>query len=224
MKGSRARAVRAVLAAIVLGAPLAARAAEQLDWCAPLVVRPDQRFYTFSPPCTPWWPDDEIARRADFVLDGFLHPTSSSIAPDQSSCFGPNTMAGSKAYHDRLRALAASYGRSLTFVYQARFDVVDRHTMATPGFDADYLVDSTRNWRASTDFFQRDASASCACGCEWSDAPGPFHPDAPPYRMRDLIDADGGADSYQSKLFYGMNPGSGGTFAGAPRRFFGSEA
>ena len=58
------------VALLVLGAPRAL-AVEQLDWCAPVVVRPDQRFYTFTPPCEPWWPDDEIARRADLVLDGF---------------------------------------------------------------------------------------------------------------------------------------------------------
>jgi hypothetical protein len=201
----------------------ATRAAEQLDWCAPLVVRPDQRFWAGPPTCEPWWPDDEIARRADLVLDGFLPPWDTGVALEPASCFGTKSMASSAAYHARMRAAAAGYGRSLVFVYQARFDLVDRHTAGSPGFDPDSLVDATRSWRSSTDFFARDRSASCACGCEWSDDAGPQGQPAG-QRLRDLLDAAGGAGTYESSVVYSMQPSEGGSAQGAPRRFFGSAA
>jgi hypothetical protein len=215
------RILAVALAAHLLVAP--AFAVEQLDWCAPVVVRPDERFYTFTPPCEPWWPDDEIARRADFILDGFPRPSNSTIPADGNSCWGAKTMESSRAYHDRLRAAAAGYGRSLVFVYQARFDLVARTDAGTPGFDPAFLLDAQRSWRQVTDFFTRDRTPSCVCGCEWSDdagAPGQL----PGQRMRDLIDAIGGPDTYQHKIFYGGRPSSGGSAAGAPRRFFGVSA
>ena len=132
MRRSSSRPLRAAArAALALAALLtagAAGAAEQLDWCAPIAVRPDQRFYTTRPPCEPWWPDDEIARRADVVLAGFLRPSDSVVPPDPSTCFGPKSMESSRTYNDRLHALAASYGRSVTIVYQSRLDLIDRHT------------------------------------------------------------------------------------------------
>jgi hypothetical protein len=198
-----------------------AGAVEQLDWCAPVVVRPDTRFFTFTPPCEPWWPDDEIARRADLVLDGFLQPSNSTIAPGYGgTCWGPQTMQSSSAYHDRLRAAAASYGRSLVFVYEGRFDLVTRAEAGTPGFDPAFLVDAQRDWRQVTDFFTRDRTPSCACGCEWSDDIGAIG-QAPGTRMRDLVDALGGIGTYEHKVVYGTRPSSGGSAAGAPRRFFG---
>jgi hypothetical protein len=197
-----------------------AAAVEQLDWCAPVVVRPEYRYWDYAT-CEPWWPDDEIARRADFVLGGFLRPESSSLAPETSICFGPNTMASSKAYAERLRARAATYGRSLHFIYLPRVDLVDRHTAASPGFDADFLLDAARGWRQSTDFFARDASPACACGCEWSEDPGPAFVGRPPgERMRDVVDAEGGPGTYQRKIQYTSPLGTGGTLPGAPRLFF----
>jgi hypothetical protein len=218
---------RAVLAAAVLAAasawPPAARAVEQLDWCAPIAVRPDARFYTQAPACEPWWPDDEIARRADLVFDGFLHPSISPVAPDASNCWGPETMASSGAYHARLRALAAGYGRSLVFVYASRLDLVDRATAGTPGLRPEFLVDTDSSWRSVTDFFVRDRTPTCGCGCEWSDDASALG-QAPGQRLRDLIDAVGAPGSYATKVFYGIRPSSGGSAAGAPRRFFGSSA
>lgn len=200
-----------------------ASAAEQLDWCAPIVVRPDERFYTFSPPCEPWWPDDEIARRADVVLDGFLHPSDSPIPPESSNCFGPKTMQGSRAYHDRLRALAATYDRTIEFVYQSRLDLVDQKTIGSPGFDADFLVDADRGWRESTDFFYRDRTPSCACGCSWSEDIGALG-QQPGHRLRDFIDASGGPGTYETKVYYPARASTGGSQQGAPRRFFGLTA
>jgi len=212
-----------LLAVVGLGADLA-RAAEQLDWCAPLVYRPDARWYRTNP-CEPWWPDDEIARRADYVLDGFLNPSNSWSTPDHATCWGSATMESSGAYHQRLRTAAAAYGRTLRIIYFSRLDLVDHHTAATPGFEADYLVDAGESWRNVTDFFQRDTTPPCACGCEWNDALGPAFVNAPPgQRMRDLIDAVSSPGTYQTKIFYGSRVSSGGSLAGAPRKFFGLAA
>ncbi len=194
---------------------------EQLDWCAPVIVRPESRFYTFTPPCEPWWPDDEIARRADFIFGGFLRPTTSTLPPDQSTCFGPSTMENSKAYSDRLRARAATYGRTLHFIYYARFDLVDRQTATTPGFDPDYLVDARKRWREATDFFNRDTSPACVCGCEWT---ADVVPGSSAVRLRDIVDAAGGPGTYETKISYASPLGSGGTLAGAPRQFAGLAA
>lgn len=207
-----------VLVIIVCGSGVPSRAVEQLDWCAPIVVRPETRFYTFSPPCEPWWPDDEIARRADFIFGGFQRPTTSTLPPDQSTCFGPNTMENSKAYSDRLRARAATYGRTLHFIYMARFDLVDRQTATTPGFDPDYLLDSRKRWRETTDFFTRDTSQACACGCDWTTD---VVPGSNATRMRDIVDAAGGPGTYERKISYANPLGTGGTAAGAPRLFAG---
>jgi hypothetical protein len=202
----------------------AVHAEEQLDWCAPVVVRPDQRLYT-SNPCEPWWPDDEIARRADVVLDGFLRPSNSALAPKPSTCWGPQTMESSGAYHQRLRAAAAGYGRSLRFVYFSRLDLVDIHTAASPGLDADWLLDAATDWRSATDFFQRDTTPPCACGCEWSDAHGSSNVGDPPgQRLRDWIAAVSTPDTYQSKVQYTTRPSTGGSLAGAPRLFFAASA
>ena len=56
-------------------------------------------------------------------------------------------MESSGAYHQRLRTAAAAYGRTLRIIYFSRLDLVDHHTAATPGFEADYLVDAGESWR-----------------------------------------------------------------------------
>jgi hypothetical protein len=199
-----------------------AAAVEQLDWCAPMVVRPDQRWWSTNP-CEAWWKPDTIAARADYILDGFNVPAPQVLPPDPIACFGPQTQAGSRAYHDDLRARAALLGRSLTIILLGRFDLIDRQIAAAPGFDADFLLDASLPWGQSMDFFGKDLTEPCVCGCEWSPERGPSGT-PPGTRLKDLIDASGGPGSYETKVQYGIRPTSGGSADGAPRRFFGSAA
>lgn len=202
---------------------LPARASAPLDWCAPMAVRADSRWWSYSP-CESWWKPDTIARDADFVFGGFATPAApNAVTPDTWGCTGATSQATSRAYHDDLRARAAARGRTLTIVYMGRFDLVNRAFAAAPGFDASFLVDSAVPFSQALDFFHLDNSVPCTCGCDWGDGPGPAS--VPPgTRLRDLIDASGGPNAYQSKVYYAIRPSSGGTVEGAPRTFYGSSA
>lgn len=215
------RAIVAVLllVASTLGTAGPSRAAESLDWCAPVIVRPDQRWWSTSP-CEPWWKPDTIAQRADFVFDGFFTPVQPVLTPDTYSCWGSTTVERSRAYHDDLRARAAAHGRTLRFVYFARFDLVLRAFAALPGFEADFGVEASVPLSESAAFFSRDTSEPCVCGCAWSDEPGPS-PAPAGTRLRDLIDARGGAGASDMRVHQGVRPATGGTADGIPRRFFG---
>lgn len=203
----------------VAGTP--ARAAEPLDFCAPVAVRPDQRWWSTNP-CEPWWKPDTLAARADFVFDGFNIPATLALPPDRASCFGDQTHANSKAYHDDLRARAAALGRTLEIVHYARFDLVTRQHAALAGFEAGFLVDAEAPLAETSRFFSRDTSPPCVCGCAFSQEPGPAG--APPgTRLSDLVDAAGGSGAYDGKVQYAIRPGTGGTQDGSPRRFFGSS-
>jgi len=218
------RVARFVLLAFALlfPAPPPASAAETLDWCAPIVVRPDQRWWSYSP-CEPWWKPDTIARRADFVFDGFPVPAQPVLTPDPIGCFGATTHANSRAYHDDLRVRAAAQGRTLGIIWAQRFDLVDRHLAATPGFDPSFLLPAATPWAQFEDFFSKDTTETCVCGCAWSRERGANATPAGT-RLADLIDAHGGAGTYERKVQYAIRPSTGGSADGEPRRFFGSSA
>lgn len=216
------RLLRSLVLALLLLPVAPAAAEEQLDWCAPVVVRPDQRWWSFSP-CEPWWKPDTIASRARYVFGGFLTPASPVIPADIFSCWGQTTQPRSKAYHDDLRARAALLGRTLEIIYYTRSDIVLRGHAALPGFDPSFLVDAAQPLTETSRFFSRDRTTPCVCGCTWSDEPGAAS--APPaQRLSGILDALGGAGTYASKVHYAIRPGASGTADGSPRRFFGSSA
>jgi hypothetical protein len=199
-----------LLVAVVAALP--ARGSE-LDWCAPLVVRPDTRFVSTNP-CAPWWTPETIGAQADFVFDGAAVPSSSTITP-----------AASATYHAELRSAAAAAGRSLVIVLMARFDLVSRYEASAPGFDPAFLVHTAKPWREVTDFFTLDRSPPCACSCRFDEAPGASLLDTPPeQRLRGLIDAAGGVGTYEQQVLYGGQPGADGTREAAPRLFFATSA
>lgn len=216
------RALHAVIALLCLTAGTPARAVERLDFCAPVAIRPDQRWWSTSP-CEPWWKPDTLAARADFVFDGFPVPATLALPADRVSCFGDQIHANSKAFHDDLRARAAALGRTLEIVHYARFDLVTRQYAALAGFDADFLVSSEQSLDETAGFFTRDLSAPCVCGCTFSEDPGPGG--APPgTRLSDYVDASGGPGTYEGKVQYTIRPGASGAVDGSPRRFFASAA
>jgi hypothetical protein len=189
----------ALLLAGIAPSPLATAAA-QFDFCAPVVVRPEQR-RAVGARCVARFSEAEIAAGAEVLLLGshtevaepvFEHPAGPCDPPERHSRIGREVK--------RWREKAAP--RSITVVHLNRFEIVSDTLAATPGFDARFLVQTDTPWQKVLDFFALDRSPACReRPCRWSDAWGGFEHVNPGRWLRDSIDASGGPGRYQSAVY-----------------------
>ena len=198
-------AVGFVVFAVAAGAAREALAVDY-DWCAPIVVRPDQRLADTAT-CRSEWSDDEIAAGAEVVTVGDFTDVSSPVIPAPGRGCMPNpSHAANAVYVQRLRAARARVGGPpLRVVHLHRFDLVPAVYAALPGFDARMLSQTTKPWSQVTGFFDAARSAACATGCRWSDSWGGSTADVG-RRIRDYIDASTGAGSFQRVVHYLVRP------------------
>lgn len=188
---------------LAIAAPVSEGAARDYDWCAPVVVRPDQRRQE-GDRCIGRWTDEEIADGAEVVmLGGFTDVAEPRFVHLQGQCGPPERHRDIGKYVERLRMLRAARGGPPLFViHENRFDIVADTQAALPGFDADFLLRTDRPWQEVLDFFQKDRSIGCpVSGCRWSDSMfGHEGREAGP-RLRDSIDKVGGRDRYQTVVY-----------------------
>lgn len=192
------------IGAVRAAAEPAASTHYEYDWCSSVVVRPDQEMRSPGS-CTPVWSPEVIARGAGVVLLGDARDVSEPvIAARADSCGRVETHTANAKRIAELRRLRQPTGLPpLEIVHMHRFDLVTRSFAALPGFDARFLAETQRPWQEVLDFFQHDRTAPClGGGCRWSDAS--FGNDALEQgtRLRDLIDASGGAGAYRRKVYY----------------------
>ncbi len=181
----------------------------QYDWCSPIVVRPDQRFQEPGA-CNPVWSAAEIASGAEVVLIGeFLDVAHPQIPMPTRGCT-PNASHDTNAvYVQALRAARAqTTNPPLRIVHMSRSELVPYTFAALPGFSASFLLETDRPWSDVTGFFSNDRSAACATTpCIWSDSyTGNPQSNPAPRRLRDYVDASGGANKYQRIVYYLSRP------------------
>lgn len=190
---------------LLMGSAGDARALDY-DWCAPIVVRPDQRFADAAT-CRSEWSDDEIAAGAEVVtLGDFTDVSSPVIAAPGRTCFPAPSHAANAVWVQRLRAARARVGGPpLRIVHLSRAELVPAAFAALPGFDARMLLQTTKPWSQVTGFFDADTSSVCAGGCRWSDSWGGNTSDLG-RRVRDYVDASLGSGSFQRIVYYLARP------------------
>ena len=201
----------AVLMAALAGAPAAAR---EYDWCSTVVVRPDQ-YFKDKTTCANSFSDAEIAAGADAVLVGDFTDVASPVVPAPArTCAPAPSHATNATYVQRLRAArAAAGGPPLEIVHMHRFELVPFPFAAQPQFSPLYLLRTTRTFPEVTGFFSNDRSAPClAHTCRWSDSYAGLEGRDAGQRLRDFIDAKGGANSHQSVAYYLARPDGSGVY------------
>jgi hypothetical protein len=181
----------------------------EYDWCSPIVVRPDQRFRGPSG-CTPVWSAAEIASGAEAVLVGDFtdvsHPTIPMLTRQCTSNASHDTNA---VYVQSLRAARAQTSNPpLRIIHMSRTELIPFTFAALPGFSASFLLETDRSWSAVTGFFSNDTSGACTTTpCSWSDSyTGDPQNNPAPRRLRDYVDASGGANKYQRIVYYLSRP------------------
>jgi len=202
------RAAAAALAACWVFAPPAAAA--NYDWCAPIVVRPDQRIVDTSS-CTSIWNDADIASGANVVLLGDFTDVSHPVikAPGRT-CDSNPSHASNAAYVQRLKSARTAAGKPpLEIVHMHRFELVPATYAALSGFNAAHLLGTDRPWQQVLNFFDNDSSPDCvSAGCRWSDSwQGQTQLDAG-QRIRDYIDRSLGTNAFQRIVYYLPRPPS----------------
>lgn len=199
------------LVALLAGAP---SAASEYDWCSTVVVRPDQ-YFRDKATCANSFSDTEIAAGADAVLVGdFTDVSIPVVTAPARSCAPAPSHATNATYVQRLRAArAAAGGPPLEIVHMHRFELVPFPFAAQPQFSPLYLLRTTRTFPEVTGFFSNDRSAPClAHTCRWSDSYAGFEGRDAGQRLRDFIDAKGGANSHQSVAYYLARPDGSGVY------------
>lgn len=168
---TRRRSIAARLAAI-LGILARAATAEQLDWCAPIVVRPDQRMEPSS--CRFTWPQEAIAAHADLVLMSGEGVGSETLhAPHTMTCWGPATWKQMGQFVDQVNAKRPPTRPPIRWIAFIRTDLVYDTQAALPGFSPSFLVGAKEDQAHLLRFLRDDTSGACpADGCRWSDAWG----------------------------------------------------
>lgn len=179
----RARSVRGGLA-LAVGVALTTvfpavggAVAGDLDWCAPIVVRPTERIE--EPKTCRWiWSKDEIAREAEIVYVGGEGMVSDPAArPHPMTCFGDATYANVAAYVKEVEALRPAGRPPLRWILYVRTDLVMDTAIGLPGFRTSFLVRTATPWRRVPDFFEKDKSGACPpAGCRWSESWGGHRP------------------------------------------------
>ena len=200
------RSLFILLLATTLGA---AASAADYDWCAPLVIRPDQRF-SDSRACVADWSQAEIADGAQAVFMGSGWAVGAANPPLPTApitCWGADTYAADAAYIDKVNALRKASGKPpLIWIYSNRFDIVLDTIMALPGFKPGFLATTRRPFSEVQAFFGDDHSPACAKGCSWSDAAVGFGRKActgDGQCLKEMIDAKSGEPgAYKNKVFY----------------------
>lgn len=142
-------------------------------------------------------PPSLVATASAFTMGDAYEASAPTITWDGlgvSPCHDDQTPSGSVAFRAAVggsRAIAAT-----------RFDLIAVPLASQAGFQHEFILETATPWASVTDFFDLDASADCSGGCSWSD-----NYDGrtelgfgSPYRLRDLIDADGG--DYRTKAYY----------------------
>jgi hypothetical protein len=196
--------------AIVLLEPSGAQAAGNYDFCSTVVVRPDQS-YRDPATCASSYSDAEIAAGAESVWIGdFTDVAHPVVAAPPGTCRPSPSHAANAAYVQRLKtARAAAGGPPLWIVHMHRFDLVPYTFAALPPFRSSYLLRTTRPFSQVTGFFANDRSSAClTVPCRWSDSFGGMEGKDVGTRLRDYIDKSGGANSYQSAVYYLARPDS----------------
>lgn len=149
--------------------------ARELDWCAPIVVRPDQRLHALSRTESPrecrfGWTDAETAAWADYVYleggnnDEEASPEAGFTAqePYSLTCFAKKagdasdqvTYSRSSAWYATLCAQATLAGRPCPKRMKAlRSDLAMSREMTLPGFDPAWLVRTLTPRSAVVAFF-----------------------------------------------------------------------
>jgi hypothetical protein len=190
-----------------------------LDWCAPVAARPDQRYVNYSS-CVPVWSTDEIAQHAKEVFygnSGSELPNSLGIAAATTQCFGAQSLDKYRAYNDEIKTKATALGKTVYRVNAFRFDIVVPQVMAQPGFNASWLVRPATPHQKVLDFYANDTSSACggvAGTCKFSYSfGGPYYEGKDTgKRLRDMIDASGGAGAYQNVVYYIARSNTGDTY------------
>lgn len=181
----------------------------QYDWCSPVVVRPDQRFRE-SATCTPEWSAADIATAAEVVLIGdFQDVAHPQVRGPWRGCTPDTSHQTNASYVKDLRAARARTANPpLRIIHMARAELIPWTFAALPGFSASFLLQTNRAWSQVTGFFTGDQSSACATTpCTWSDSyNGNAQSNPPPERLRDFIDATGGANKYQRIVYYLPRP------------------
>lgn len=185
-------------------APPAGADFRDIDWCAPIVVRPDQRQQEGTT-CRQRVPDAQIAVNADIVLLGSHEDMARQrVSRPRGLCEAPDEHRAIRRNISELKRLAGP--RRIAFVHMHRFDLLASNQMAARGFEADFLLRTDRPWQEVLDFFAKDTSPACRPGgCRWSDSPF-GNERAGGRRLRDWIDAVGGRNAYQRAIYYMQNP------------------
>lgn len=202
---ARRRAIALLSLGMLLAlATPAAAGLRDVDWCAPIVVRPDQRKQEGTT-CRQRVSDAQIAVNADIVLLGSHEDMARQrISRPRGLCEAPDEHRAIRRNIAELRRLAGP--RRIAFVHLHRFDLLADNQMAARGFEADFLLRTERPWQQVLDFFAKDTSPACQPGgCRWSDARF-GNERAPERRLRDWIDAAGGRNAFQHVVYYMLRP------------------
>ena len=140
-------------------APVPASAAgPELDWCAPVVIRPDQKFDRY-PDCNWVWSKEEIATKAEAVyMSGETAVANPLRPPHPMTCWGDTTYENMAAYIDSVNALRPRGKPPIRWVAMVRFDLVPDTLAAQPGFSDSFLVKTRQPWSHVIDFFEKDRS------------------------------------------------------------------
>lgn len=202
LRNTRRRACFSVLALLALSGPAGAA---ELDWCAPVAVRPDQ-YLRDAAACTPSFSDAELGASADVVLLGeFTDVASPTVAAPSRACTQSPSHAANAPYVQRLRA--AARGRPLAVVHMHRFELVPYTLADQPGFSSAHLLAATQSWAQVTGFFSNDRSGACgASGCRLIDSWKGLEGKDAGQRLRDFIDRSGGSGAYQRVVYYLARP------------------
>jgi hypothetical protein len=175
--------------------------AQQLDWCADVVVRPDMRTRPTADGCELIWRPEEAAAAGLVMLGAHDDVSDPRLAHPGLQCTGPTSHAANGRYVAKLRSLRAG-GKPLRVVHYSRFDLVADTLAGLPGFDPDFLVKTKRPWPDVMRFIESDRSPQCGRGCRWSDAWGAWEDRGKGTWLRDRIDARGGKGRSESAIYF----------------------
>lgn len=194
------------LALAILGlARGGAAAAAELDWCAPVAVRPDQ-YFRDPKACQGSYSDAELGAGADVVMIGdFTEVANPTVAAPGRTCAPSPSHAINAQYVQRLRNAAS--GRPLAVVHMHRFELVPYTFADQPSFSASQLLPATQSWSQVTGFFTNDTSGGCGSqGCTLLDSWKGLEGKDAGKRLRDLVDRSGGPGAYQRVVYYLARP------------------
>jgi hypothetical protein len=201
MKPSSRRIATLALVLPAIGAAAPAAGVE-LDWCAPVVIRPDQKFDN-AKDCHWVWSKQEIAEQTDVVyMSGETAVGTPKRPPHPMTCWGDTTFENMARYIDEVNALRPADKPPIQWVAMVRFDIVFDTFAAQPGFTDEFLAKTNRPWSTLLDFFRKDRSGACPPeGCTWRDAWG-GRADCNGQCLRDYIDGAGGPGAAERAVYY----------------------